>query len=229
MLLLRAFAAACDRTCTVAGPPLLTTGPNDSLLVLCEARRYRTHRFGPGTAKAGPSSCQKALTSPIDFPCIPPSIARTSSLPTKVATPAERATEARLSPSHPPYPRALLSQSLVLTAHAAARLSYVLRGGSVPQVGLYGKVLLVTVLVPRYAHHFLHPARHHMTMSSLISTPPLLPCLLPSFLPTYNPPVIMVSSIILDPHPVIKQAGMMEHATSNAAGLRPISGICIEV
>ena len=32
----------------------------------------------------------------------------------------------------------------------------------------------------------------------------------------------MVSSIILDPHTIIKQSGMMEHATSNAAGLRPI-------
>ena len=31
----------------------------------------------------------------------------------------------------------------------------------------------------------------------------------------------MVSSVNLDPHPIIKQAGMMEHATSNAAGLRP--------
>ena len=30
----------------------------------------------------------------------------------------------------------------------------------------------------------------------------------------------MVSSIILDPHPILKQAGMMEYATSNAAGLR---------
>ena len=28
----------------------------------------------------------------------------------------------------------------------------------------------------------------------------------------------MVSSVILDPHTIIKQAGMMEHATSNAAG-----------
>ena len=35
----------------------------------------------------------------------------------------------------------------------------------------------------------------------------------------------MVYSIILDPHPIIKQAGMMEHATSNAAGLRPIGYI----
>jgi hypothetical protein len=35
----------------------------------------------------------------------------------------------------------------------------------------------------------------------------------------------MVSSIILDPHPIIKQAGMMEHATSNAAGLRPIADL----
>ena len=32
----------------------------------------------------------------------------------------------------------------------------------------------------------------------------------------------MVSSVILDPHKIIKQAGMMEHATANAAGLRPI-------
>ena len=32
----------------------------------------------------------------------------------------------------------------------------------------------------------------------------------------------MVSSVILDPHKIIKQAGMMEYATSNAAGLRPI-------
>ena len=39
--------------------------------------------------------------------------------PTKVATPAERATEARLSPSHPPYPCALLSRSLALIAHTA--------------------------------------------------------------------------------------------------------------
>ena len=32
----------------------------------------------------------------------------------------------------------------------------------------------------------------------------------------------MISSIILDPHLIIKQAGMMEHATSNAAVLHPI-------
>ena len=32
----------------------------------------------------------------------------------------------------------------------------------------------------------------------------------------------MVSSIVLEPYPIIKQAGMMEHVTSNAAGLRPI-------
>ena len=32
----------------------------------------------------------------------------------------------------------------------------------------------------------------------------------------------MVSSVILDPHTIIKQAGMMEHSTSNAAGLRPM-------
>ena len=88
------------------------------------------------------------------------------------------------SPTPAPASRSLSG----LTAHAAARLSYVLRGGSVPQVGLYGKVLLVTVLVLRYAHHFPHPARHHMTMPSLISTPPLLPCLLPSFSRTHNPP-----------------------------------------
>ena len=30
----------------------------------------------------------------------------------------------------------------------------------------------------------------------------------------------MVSSVILDPHKIIKQAGMMEYATSNAAGPR---------
>ena len=32
----------------------------------------------------------------------------------------------------------------------------------------------------------------------------------------------MVSSVILDPHKIIKQAGMMEHTTSHSAGLRPI-------
>ena len=37
-----------------------------------------------------------------------------------------------------------------------------------------------------------------------------------------NQSIIMLSSIILDPHPIMKQAGMMEHATSNAAGLCPI-------
>ena len=35
----------------------------------------------------------------------------------------------------------------------------------------------------------------------------------------------MVSSIILDPHPIIKQAGMVEHAASNAAGLRLIGSM----
>ena len=124
-------------------------------------------------------------TSP---PPISPGIARTTSPPIKVATPAERATEALLTPSHPPYPRALLSRSLVLTAHAAARLSYVLRGGSVPQVGLYGKVILVTVLVLRYAHHFPHPARHHLTIPGLYSTPPLNPSIRPYLPPTYDPP-----------------------------------------
>ena len=32
----------------------------------------------------------------------------------------------------------------------------------------------------------------------------------------------MVSSVILDPHKIIKQAGMMEHATSHTAGLHPM-------
>ena len=32
----------------------------------------------------------------------------------------------------------------------------------------------------------------------------------------------MVSSVILDPHTIIKQAGVMEYATSNADGLRLI-------
>ena len=43
-----------------------------------------------------------------------------------------------------------------------------------------------------------------------------------------NQSINLVSGIILDTHPVIKQAGMMEHATSNAAGVRRL-GICIEV
>ena len=37
-----------------------------------------------------------------------------------------------------------------------------------------------------------------------------------------NQSIILVSNIILDPHTIIKQAGVMEHATSNAAGLRPM-------
>ena len=37
-----------------------------------------------------------------------------------------------------------------------------------------------------------------------------------------NQSINLVSSIILDPHTIIKQADVMEHATSNAAGLRPI-------
>ena len=39
----------------------------------------------------------------------------------------------------------------------------------------------------------------------------------------------MVSSITLDPHPVIKQAGMRRYATSNAARPRSGGGICIGV
>ena len=35
-----------------------------------------------------------------------------------------------------------------------------------------------------------------------------------------NYSIILVSSIILDPHPIIKEAGIMEHATSNVAQLR---------
>ena len=35
-----------------------------------------------------------------------------------------------------------------------------------------------------------------------------------------NQSIILVSGIILDPHPIIKEAGIMEHATSNAARLR---------
>ena len=35
-----------------------------------------------------------------------------------------------------------------------------------------------------------------------------------------NQSIILVSSITLDPHPIIKEAGVMEHATSNAARLR---------
>jgi hypothetical protein len=121
-------------------------------------------------------------------PPIAPCIARTSWTGPKIAGPAQRATEARLPPSRPPCQRAFLARSLFLTANAAARLSYVLRGGLVPQVGLYGKVLLVTVLVLRYAHHFPHPACHHMIILSLTSPPPLLPCLSRPFPPTYNPP-----------------------------------------
>ena len=37
-----------------------------------------------------------------------------------------------------------------------------------------------------------------------------------------NKSINLVSGIILGPHPIIEQAGMMEHATSNAAGVRLI-------
>ena len=36
----------------------------------------------------------------------------------------------------------------------------------------------------------------------------------------------MVSGIILDPHTIIKQAGVIESSTSNAAGLLPIGYMC---
>ena len=56
-----------------------------------------------------------------------------------------------------------------------------------PHVGLCGKVLFVTVLVLRYAHHFPHPARHHLTIPGLYSTPPLNPSIRPYLPPTYDP------------------------------------------
>ena len=52
-------------------------------------------------------------------PPIPPGTARTLWGRPKVGGLAERATEARLSPFRPPYPRAFLARSLALTAHAA--------------------------------------------------------------------------------------------------------------
>ena len=52
-------------------------------------------------------------------PPIPPGTARTPWARPKVGGLAERATEARLSPFRPPYPRAFLARSLALTAHAA--------------------------------------------------------------------------------------------------------------
>ena len=108
--------------------------------------------------------------------------------PDKKHPASARALEPRLPRSWLPWPRRSRPISRSLPSDAAVRLSYVLRGGSVPQVGLYGKVLLVTVLILRYIHHFPHPECHHMTILSLISTPPLLPCLLPSSQPTYGPP-----------------------------------------
>ena len=51
-------------------------------------------------------------------PPIPPGIARAACHPPGLAPPAVRATEARLSPSHPPSPRAFLARSLAKAAHA---------------------------------------------------------------------------------------------------------------
>ena len=52
-------------------------------------------------------------------PPISPGIAHIPCTPPGSASPAVRATEARLSPFRPPYPRAFLARSLALTAHAA--------------------------------------------------------------------------------------------------------------
>ena len=68
----------------------------------------------PGHFDLAPHACP---------PPIPPGIARTSSPLIKVATPAERALEVRLSPSHPPYPRTFLSRSPAPTARTLV-LSY---------------------------------------------------------------------------------------------------------
>ena len=76
----------------------------------------------PLSVSARHDPCPTAPHSPALRTCpppIPPGIARTSSPSTKVATPAVRATEARLSTFRPPNPRALLACLLALTAHAA--------------------------------------------------------------------------------------------------------------
>ena len=41
-----------------------------------------------------------------------------------------------------------------------------------------------------------------------------------------NQSIILVSSIILDPHSIIKEADVMEHATSNVARLRRNTKLC---
>ena len=135
--------------------------------------------------------CWDSPQSPAPHACpppIPPRIARTLRPPPGLAPPAVRATEARLSPSHPPSPRAFLARSPAPAAHAVVWRSRALSGGPVPLLWLHDQLLLVTVLVQRCANHFSTLACHHMIMLSLSPTPPLNHCLRPDFPLTFDPP-----------------------------------------
>lgn len=135
--------------------------------------------------------CPTAPHSPALRTCPPPispGIARIPRTPPSSASPAVRATEARLSPSHPPSPRAFLARSPAPAAHAVVWRSRALSGGPVPLLWLHDQLLLVTVLVQRCANHFSTLACHHMIMLSLSPTPPLNHCLRPDFPLTFDPP-----------------------------------------
>jgi len=114
-------------------------------------------------------------------PPILPGIARTPWTRPKVGGPADRALEARLSPSHPPYPRAFLARSLALTAHDAARRSCARlqvaacgrwRSGTAPRV---------RKLVHRCAHPSATLARRQLALTGRSPAHPLVPTSHPTF------------------------------------------------
>jgi hypothetical protein len=120
-------------------------------------------------------------------PPIPPGTARTPWSRPKVGGLAERAIEARLSPSRPPYPRAFLARSLALTAHAAVWLS-----GARLQVAARGKLRSGTApcdrkLVQWCAHPSATLAHRQLALTARSPAHPLVPYPQPYFTPTYEP------------------------------------------
>ena len=120
-------------------------------------------------------------------PPIPPGIACTPSARPKAGGPAERATEAQPSASHPSYLRGLLSRSLALTAHAAVWLS-----GARLQVAARGKWRSGTApcdrkLVQWCAQPSATHAHRQLALTARSPAHPLVPYPQPYFTPTYEP------------------------------------------
>jgi hypothetical protein len=89
---------------------------------LCTMTQRPVHSFGLAAGPTGDPTTRHEQPESTSHTCLPPmpvGITRTHHSPPSLASPAVRATEARLSPPHAPYSHAFRARSLALTADAA--------------------------------------------------------------------------------------------------------------